>query len=293
MWRLGIAVSMGALLFCNEAAGGKRIPSDMALVPAGWFIMGSDAGQKNNKPQRRVYLNAFLIDKYEVTNAQYKEYLDRKRKETGILANVPTCEVSASDTVPNYRKIWDKTKRTFPPEFANYPVTCVSWFIANDYCLLAGKALPTEAQWEKAARGPKGFIYPWGNDWNPANLNHGLGKESWEDPSDGYARAAPVGSFPKDVSPYGVYDIGGNVWEWTRDMYSKDYYTWGPRKNPPGPTLQTIPPNQVPFSSKYKMVRRGGSWTADAEMAKNFIRVDRPNSYRDDAGGFRCARQLK
>lgn len=254
--------------------------------------MGDDGGPEDSRPRRKVYLSTYYIDKYEVTNAQYKVFLDKRRKERAegkkVRAPAPNCDVK-NLTTPEAKQLWNKQEGTFPPEYANHPVTCVSWQMAMMYCEEQGKKLPTEAQWEKASRGVEGLIYPWGNEWNSKYTNHGLGKSPWVDDSDGFARTAPIGSFPKDVSPFGVYDMGGNVWEWTRDIYSESYYKWAPLKNPPGPTIDSLPEKERNLMAPDLLyVIRGGAWALGGDRAKLHQRASRPKFYRDDAGGFRC-----
>ena len=195
-------------------------PAEMILIPAGEFIMGSPEGEgdANEHPQHPVFLNAFYIDKYEVTNALYKQFMSA----TGHIAPL----------------FWDDEEYNHP----NQPVVRVTWHDAVAYAEWAGKRLPTEAEWEKAARGTDGRIYPWGNEWDSSKCNSGVS-------GDGYEYTAPVGSFPAGASPYGVMDMAGNVWEWCADWYDKDYYSsQSSQQNPKGPD-----------SGTYRVLR-GGSW---------------------------------
>lgn len=287
----GFAVSV-LLVSTARSKLPAKAPPGMVKIPAGWFIMGDDNGPEDSRPKRKIYLNAYYIDKYEVTNAQYKVFFDKRRKEREegkkVRAPAPNCDIKKL-TTPDAKQLWNKQEGTYPSEYANHPVTCVSWQMAMMYCEEQGKKLPTEAQWEKAARGQEGWLYPWGNEWKPEYANHGLGKSPWADASDGFARTAPVGSFSKDVSPFGVYDMAGNVWEWTRDIYSESYYKWSPLKNPLGPTIEQLPErerNLMPPDPLYTI--RGGSWALGGDRAKLYLRVSRPKFYRDDSGGFRC-----
>jgi formylglycine-generating enzyme required for sulfatase activity len=178
----------------------------MVYVPAGEFLMGSTEDDPDahpeEKPQHAVYLDAFWIDRTEVTNDQY-----RKCMEAGACRE-PGC--------------WDDGDLNAP----NQPVVCMNWADAQDYAAWVGGRLPTEAEWEKAARGTDGRIYPWGN--NPPDCdrtNH-----------EGCAgKALPVGSHPDGASPYGVLDMAGNVREWVADWYDTDYYSQSPLRNPQGP----------------------------------------------------------
>jgi formylglycine-generating enzyme required for sulfatase activity len=211
--------------------------SVMVYVPAGEFLMGSPPGEGEDveHPQHTIYLSEFWIDKTEVTNAQY-----RKCVEIGA-CRVPTCDWGE----PTYS---DSSK-------ADHPMVCVSWQDAKAYCGWAGKRLPTEAEWEKAARGTDGRKYPWGDDFHcqRGNFNDETETSSYVVPGgegcDGYARTAPVGSFVSGASPYGALDMAGNVREWCQDWYDADYYASSPQRDPQGPSL-----------GEYR-VARGGSWS--------------------------------
>jgi len=204
--------------------------TDMVLVPAGEFLMGSNDDTEDESPQRRVYLDTFWIDRHEVTNAEFKAFCDSTRR---LLPNNPMWD-------PNY--LLDNPDK---------PVVNLTWRQADAYCRWRGKALPTEAQWEKAARGATGFLYPWGNTFEEGRANL-YGK-------DDYPRTAPVGSFPSGASPYGALDMAGNVWEWCNDWYQQFYYREAPTRNPPGPSEK----------SAWRVVRGGGfsSPTPDALAA--------------------------
>jgi formylglycine-generating enzyme required for sulfatase activity len=191
----------------------------MVMVPAGAFLMGRDDGAEDEAPAHRVYLDTFWIDRHEVTNAEFKAFCDSTRR---LLPNNPLWD-------PNY--VLDKP---------DYPVVNLTWRQANAYCHWKGKSLPTEAQWEKAARGTEGFLYPWGNAYaeNRANIFA----------EDEYQRTAPVGSFPLGASPYGALDMSGNVWEWCLDWYQEFVYRDAPDRNPPPPSEE----------SAWRVVRGGG-----------------------------------
>jgi sulfatase modifying factor 1 len=200
-------------------------PKDSSVlmeVSAGSFIMGSNDGNNDEKPEHKVFLEKYYIGKYEVTNAQYKMFCDA----TG---HTQPYDPGFSG-MPNYFI-----------SYPNYPVVRVNWFDAKAYCDWAGLRLPTEAEWEKAARGTDGRKYPWGNEWDSTKCNSG-------EFGDIYNETSPIGSFPSGVSPNGVYDMAGNVLEWCNDYYEKDYYCSSPSRNPYGP------------SSGYPRVSRGGSW---------------------------------
>jgi formylglycine-generating enzyme required for sulfatase activity/predicted Ser/Thr protein kinase len=234
------------------------VPPGMVYVPAGEFIMGSDVGGEDEKPVHTVYLDAFCIDKTEVTNAQY-----RKCVKSGV-CNAP------SNIIYDYA------------DYAQHPVVDVGWNDADAYCRWAGKRLPTEAEWEKAARGPDGLVYPWGNKFNGTKLNFADKNTSfdWSDLNwdDGYAGTAPVGSYPDGASPYGALDMAGNVWEWVADWYDSGYYAISPENNPKGP------------ASGDTRVYRGGSWRAEKPLVRAAERERNPPTSAFANVGFRCAR---
>jgi formylglycine-generating enzyme required for sulfatase activity len=178
----------------------------MVYVPAGEFLMGSGDDYRyarpDERPQHTVYLDAFWIDRTEVTNAQY-----RKCVEAGA------CEEA---------RCWDLDGYDVP----DLPVVCVHWDAAQAYAAWAGGRLPTEAEWEKAARGTDGRLYPWGDSEPDCDKANYLGC------ADG---PLPVGSHPEGASPYGVLEMAGNVWEWVADWYAEDYYSHSPDRNPQGP----------------------------------------------------------
>lgn len=219
----------------------------MAVIPAGWFLMGQNDGPESSRPQRSVYLDAFAIDKTEVTKAAFSRFV----VETDHPAKGWTGE---------------------PPEQqAGEPAAGVVWLDADAYCRWAGKRLPTEAEWEKAARGTDGRRYPWGDQWDAARANT---EES------GRGAVLPVGSFPDGVSPYGVLDMAGNVAEWVSDYFDRDYYTYAPDHNPLGPDIVL------------DHVLRGGSWASPNLHAQTFFRDSSHSSEPNPRVGFRCARTL-
>jgi hypothetical protein len=188
--------------------------AEMVLVPAGEFWMGSDDGNDDEKPRHRVDLDAYYIDRYEITNGLYQRFMEATNRPG-----------------PRY---WSDSHLNG----ASQPVVGVNWYDAEAYCRWVGKRLPTEAEWEKAARGDDGRTYPWGEQWDSSRANS---KESQRN------KAAPVGSYPSGVSPYGAYDMAGNVWEWVADWYAKDYYERSPPAEPAGPGDRTVegPPWRV------------------------------------------------
>jgi formylglycine-generating enzyme required for sulfatase activity len=250
----------------------------MVHVPAGEFTMGSsDAGIdallaecsdctrdsfQDEQPQHTVYLDAFWIDRTEVTNAQF-----RRCVEAGTCRAPTTC----AGGEPTYSD----------PGMAGHPVVCVDWHQVNAYCAWAGARLPTEAEWEKAARGTDRRIYAWGNTFDGSKANFcDLNCEfEYKDggANDGYGWTAPVGSYSLGASPYGAFDLTGNVWEWVADWYDANYYADSPAINPRG------------ASSGDFRVLRGGSWG----NVWSSLRV--PNRYFTNPAntsyyvGFRCA----
>jgi serine/threonine-protein kinase len=235
----------------------------MVFVPAGDFIMGSllGIGSDEEAPQHRVTLGGYWIDEAEVTNAQYRAFVDA----TGYPA-------------PALCKPDDLTYTD--PEKTDHPVVCVSWDDAQAYCAWAGGRLPTEAEWEKAARGLDQRNYPWGNRFDGSRANYcdvqcELDyKDSQAD--DGYARTAPVGSYPAGASPFGALDMAGNVWEWVGDWYSFSYYGRSPEINPQGPGIGE------------ERVLRGGAWSAFSENLRSAYRAWLAPGQGDRAIGFRC-----
>ena len=251
--------------------GGFDFPQDMVLIPAGEFLMGGNDNDAldNEKPQHTVHIKAFYMDMYEVTNAEYKKFID---------ANPDWQKNNIPSTYHNgdYLRLWNGND--YPKDKDYHPVVYVSWYAAMAYAQWTGKRLPTEAEWEKAARGGLNKkIYPWGNFRNPSKANYG-----------NYVRGSTsVGSYsPND---YGLYDVSGNVWEWCLDAYDPDFYDAAPRENPiAGESLINITNNFADI--KTRRVLRGG-----AQSSKhNYIRVAYRGSGNpigtSDNVGFRCVK---
>ncbi|HSN03509.1 MAG TPA: SUMF1/EgtB/PvdO family nonheme iron enzyme [Nitrospira sp.] len=245
---------------------------DMVLVPAGEFIMGSDkktdrVAYRSELPQRRVYLDAFEINKYEVTNLQYLKF---------ILA-----------TGRNPQIDWRYDGGNFQDTMTHHPIMHVSWYDADAYCKWAGQRLPTEAEWEKAARGEDGRINPWGKE--SAGLTRAnFGRTGISGPVRDrperlllYPPLISVDKYDNAVSPYGTYQMMGNVSEWVADWYDQDYYKTAPDRNPKGPEKGT----QKAF--------RGGGWMDSTTTMRAAMRNGTDPNTKINWMGFRCARDAQ
>ncbi|MFM8320313.1 MAG: SUMF1/EgtB/PvdO family nonheme iron enzyme, partial [Chloroflexota bacterium] len=224
-------------------------------IPAGEFQMGSDPADRQagdeEKPAHAVYLRAYWIDRTEVTNAMYAR-----------------CEAAGDCQPPAQRASKTRPDYYGAAGFENYPVIYVAWEDARAYCAWADRRLPSEAEWEKAARGEDARPYPWGDRLPSAalaNFNSQVGD------------TLPAGSYPAGASPYGVLDLAGNVAEWVADWYTESYYSLAPYTNPPGP-------RQGEFR-----VLRGGSWFSQARAMRAAFRLWNYPALQADTVGFRCA----
>lgn len=220
----------------------------MVKIPAGEFPMGGDSGQPHEQPVHTVYLHAYWIDRYEVTNREYKRFID-----------------AAGHPHPDY---WDG--EVYPPGKAHHPVVMVNWEDARAYARWVGKRLPTEAEWEKAARGTDRRIYPWGDEFEQHRVN--CGKDVLD--------TMPVGSYPDGVSPYGLHDMAGNVGEWVEDWYGESYYEGSPRQNPTGPE-----------TGIYRVVR-GGVFNDYPSGVRCTARFPAFHTSRLMNVGFRCVKDF-
>jgi formylglycine-generating enzyme required for sulfatase activity len=229
--------------------------ADTAMVEilSGEFLMGSDGSQalEDERPSHRVWLDAFSIDVHEVTTAQYAAFL-----------------AAGTSELPWQWQTVDLTQH------ADLPVIGVDWRDAEAFCKWRGKRLPTEAEWEKAARGTDGRLYPWGNQVPIRELaNFALGARF------SYNQVLlPVRSQEGGKSPYGLYHMAGNVYEWVQDWYSSSYYEVSPQRNPPGPT-----------EGQFKVLR-GGSWSDLGKYLLTYGRFKLPPETKNSYSGFRCAK---
>ncbi len=230
------------------------------VVPAGEFIMGTDQAREDAYPEHKVYLDAFEIDRYEVTNAQYWEFLEYIKK-TNDHSKCFKGEPSNKDHTPRF---WDNEYYNVP----DYPVARIDWYDAYAYAAWAGKRLPTEAEWEKAARGLDGRDFPWGNEWDTARCN--LSGEP-----------KPVGSGEAGKSVYGCYDMAGSVYEWCADWYVNTYYTESPYKNPKGPD-----------NSARRVIRGGSRFSKPFQVRAHTRKSEQPDLF-NLALGLRCAKDVK
>jgi formylglycine-generating enzyme required for sulfatase activity/serine/threonine protein kinase len=267
------------------AVAAASCPKGMIQIPGGSFFMGSDDGLPLEKPSHQVSLSPYCIDEFEVTVEAYKACSDTGRCKRAAIAN-------------EWATISDKDRKAFDPLCnardsvgrAKHPVNCVDWEMADKYCHEKGGRLPTEAEWEFAARGPDGRKYPWGDD-DPAagrlnacgrecvawGVKNGVEEKAMYDADDGFPNTAPVGSFPKGASRYGVQDVVGNVWEWVSDFYGE--YGKDELKDPSGPDHGD------------EKVIRGGAWNGSypSWVRPTFRYKDRPTK-RSYGIGLRCAK---
>jgi serine/threonine-protein kinase len=223
---------------------------EMVYVPGGIFEMGSADGDDHEQPVHTVTLDSFWIDKTEVTNAEYAR-----------------CVVDGTCSPPSESGSGTRESYYGDSQFDNYPVIYVSWYDADTYCQWVGGRLPTEAEWEYAARGPDGNVYPWGNDPpndTLLNYDHNVGDTT------------EVGAYPDGASWVGAMDMAGNVWEWVADWYDGDYYASSPSQNPKGP------------ETRDEKVARGGGWSVSGAGGRAASRYHPLPDDRLDALGFRC-----
>ena len=257
LWTVGM-LTLFPVMFPAAARTMEADPVPMVIIPAGPFKMGSQdgKGREDERPQRDIYLDAFAIDQVEVTNERYLAFL----KATGH-RNPPNPYGSGY--------LHEATG------IEKLPVVQVTWYDAKAYCAWAKKRLPTEAEWEKAARGTDGRLYPWGNDL-PSPTRATFDRE-WE----GEKTMHPVGALPAGDSPYGVKDMSGNAREWVEDWYDPDYYKHAPDRNPTGPTKGVV------------RSIRGGSWHSPLWDIGVASRGRGGFALQTHGTGFRCAKSVE
>ncbi len=235
----------------GELRASEKDGMEMVYIPAGTFKMGWRPGDPGEFPEHTVTLDAFWIDQTEITNRLYAK-----------------CVAAGACTPPADTSSYKRAEYYGSAEFADYPVVYVNWQQAAGYCAWAGRRLPTEAEWEYAARGEENRLYPWGKqapDDTLANFNYA------------FRGATPVGFFPDGASPFGVLDMAGNAAEWVADWYLEDYYSISPKANPQGP------------SSGVVRTIRGGSYANVGEKLRSSRRAHDEVNYTSAALGFRCA----
>ena len=235
----------------ESAPGEEPISDEMVTIPAGPFVRGTESGGFDERPPRTIHVDEFSIDRYEVTNHQYQQFVVATgHRKPGLPSR--------------YAKSGAKVRGI------NQPIVYVSWDDAEAYCRWKGKRLPTEAEWEKAMRGTDGRLWPWGDKERPDGAN-------WARVQDGHEVSARVGTFPLDKSPYGVMDGAGNVMEWVADWYDETYYKNSSDQNPPSPEYGTY------------RVLRGGGYTTTGGDVRITSRSKMMPDFRDETIGFRCA----
>jgi formylglycine-generating enzyme required for sulfatase activity len=266
----------------NEVTDTRGIP--MLLIPAGEYQMGSLSAasfvecQKlyhggtckmewfiDEEPVHTIRLGNYYLDKYEVSNGSYQN-----------------CVTDGVCEPPVNRSSSTRSSYYGNPLYNDYPIINVNWDMANSYCSWRGARLPTEAEWEIAARGTEKRIYPWGDIFDGLNVNFCDGSCKNEGANhefiDGYEDTAPVDSYPAGVSKFGFYNMAGNIWEWVADWYDETYYVVSPLDNPAGP-----------ISGEARVVR-GGSWNDFGDVVRSSNRNWVRASFSNDMLGFRCAR---
>ena len=267
--------SVGGVQTSRPTISRADVSAVMVLIPGGEFQMGNSDSEADDdeKPVHTVYVDAFYMDKYEVTNAQFKAFVDANPQWR-------------KDSIPRayhdgyYLNHW--TGNRYPNGKSNHPVVYVSWYSAMAYAQWAGKRLPTEAEWEKAARG--GLVrqnYPWGNGIGSTRANFGRN----------VGKTTPIGSYV--ANGYGLYDMAGNVWEWCLDRYDADFYARSPRRNPVSGAES--PAQIVNRFTRVKSFRvlRGGSWDYGATYLRVAFRYGDSPAYTNVGDGFRCAKDVK
>lgn len=291
---------------------GNVLFEDMILIPEGTFLMGStkedieklleqdksiETYRLNNEiPQREIFLSAYYIDKYPVTNAQFSQFIEANGYKKKLYWSEAGWQY-----VLDFNPSGSNDIDAILQGDKDCPAVNISWYEAEAFANWAGKRLPTEAEWEKAARGADGRIYPWGNDFDKTRLNCAEAK---------IEKSTPVTQYPQGQSVYGCFDMAGNVWEWIKDWYDSQYYHNAPDKNPQGPDV----PEEKPYSGRpeevgvsiYELkpslsktlttckVIRGGSWNGSGIVHIRCANRDYDEpSFKSDIIGFRCAKSIE
>ena len=266
---------LGLMLLTSAAAPAAGVAEKVFRTPAGTehvaafiaegpFTMGRDDGEKDESPAHEVYLDGFYLDKHEVTNAQYLAFINSRPVTPGqpdsLLLAVNDSDLQIAWTGHRYElKAVTVSRR---------PVVEVTWEGARAYCDWSGGRLPSEAEWEKGARGTDGRRYPWGGAISRERANYkGL-----------FSQPIEVGHYADGVSVYGAFDMAGNVWEWVSDWYDSSYYSRTPERNPRGPD-----------SGSFRGIK-GGAWGTEAAFLRSSYRYGIAPEWSDDSIGFRCAR---
>jgi formylglycine-generating enzyme required for sulfatase activity len=259
------------------------VEAEQLFVPAGSFLMGSEDGEEIERPVHEVALDAFWIDRTEVTNTQFAAFV-------GHVGYVTTAEregtgrtFSGGEWVPTAGASWQHPEGPGSGLDGrdDHPVSLVSWEDAAAFCQWAGGRLPTEAEWEYAARGAENLVFPWGNTFEGERLNYCDVNcpFEWADQNvdDGFQFTSPVGRYPDGASWIGAMDMAGNVFEWVNDWFATDYYASSPGDNPPGPP------------SGENRVLRGASWVNLESNQRTAYRFHNLPAFRSYGIGFRCA----
>ena len=257
-------VTAGLLPLDHNDTDTETVTEGMVLIPEGEFQMGSEKGDRDEKPLHSVYLDAFYMDTHEVTVGEYKQFINA----TG------------------HRALSDSVFRCSPTD--KHPIVGVSWHDAMAYAQWKGKRLPTEAEWEKAARGGLiGMKYPWGNTIDSSKANYNKNTKSGTHGE----QTTPIGKYPANA--YGLYDMVGNVSEWCLDTYQKDFYAKPPRHNPIA-DAENINHLVENFKNvETRRIVRGGSWSFNAKSVRVANRfAEKPSLLSSDVG-FRCVQDIK
>jgi len=248
---------VGNCLFAETNRLSVRDSVKMVIIGAGEFLMGSKSseGRPDERPQNKIYISAYKIDANEVSNKRYLKFIKKtdRKEPPNPYGEKPLSEVEG---------------------VSELPVVQITWYDAVDYCRWAGKRLPTEAEWEKAARGSKGFVYPWG--FNPPEVSFVNFQKQWE----GKKTLWPANLSNESNSPYGLVGMAGNAREWVYDWYSPNYFSKSSKENPQGPKNGIL------------KVIKGGSWHSFKSDLRSASRGKGGFALKTDGIGFRCAQTI-